>query len=199
MVVMGEDLTHLDAEGRVQMVDVGDKPPMRRVASAEAFFCAASATLDRLTAGELPKGEALATARVAGILAAKRTDGLIPLCHALPMDAVNVAFERAEPERLRITAEARTTARTGVEMEALTAVSIAALTLWDMTKAIDKDLRIEGIRLLGEDQAAGLTGPRGVLSRLPSWPPRRPIGSSAPARPPARNGRCPCSTDRTRS
>ena len=144
----GASLTHLDSEGRAVMVDVGHKPIIARVAIAEGFFSAAAATLDRLERGEMPKGEALAVARIAGIQAAKRCDALIPLCHSLPLDSVNVHFTRAEPGRLRITAEVRVTARTGVEMEALTAVSVAALTLYDMTKAVDRALSIEGIRLV---------------------------------------------------
>lgn len=130
------------------MVNVGRKPSVHREAVAEGFFCAAKSTLDKLEAGDLPKGEAIAVARIAGILAAKKCDALIPLCHSLPLDAVNVDFQRDAPDRLRIVATASITAKTGVEMEALTAVSVAALTLWDMTKAIDKNLRIEGIRLL---------------------------------------------------
>ena len=132
----------------MRMVDVGSKPPVRREAVAEGFFCAAAATLDLLLSGELPKGEGLAAARLAGILAAKRCDELIPLCHTLPLEQVAVDFERAAPDRLRVVAMAATTAKTGVEMEALTAVSLAALTLYDMTKAVDKDLRIEGVRLV---------------------------------------------------
>src|SRR5690554_2448639 len=147
-VHMPDKLTHLDEHGRVRMVDVGDKHPMRREAIAEGFFCAKSGTLDLLESGKLPKGEALAAARLAGIVAAKKCDELIPLCHSLPLDAVNISFERSRPDRLRIEATASITARTGVEMEALTAVSVAALTLWDMTKAVDKELRIEGIRLV---------------------------------------------------
>ncbi len=145
---MNKKLTHIDEHGRARMVDVGSKPPVRRTAVAEGFFCAANATLDRLEAGDLPKGEGLAVARVAAIQAAKKCDELIPLCHTLPLDVVRVDFDRAGSDRLRIEATVSTTARTGVEMEALTAVSIAALTLWDMTKAVDKDLRVEGIRLL---------------------------------------------------
>ncbi len=136
------------------MVDVGDKPPMRREAVAEGFFCAAVTTLDKVEAGHVPKGEALAVARIAGIQAAKRCDDLIPLCHPLPLDRVRVDFQRIEPQRLRIEAIVTTTAKTGVEMEALTAVSIAALTLWDMTKAVDKNLRIEGIRLVSKTKTA---------------------------------------------
>ncbi len=127
---------------------------MRREATAEGFFCAAATTLDKVEADDVPKGEALAVARIAGIQAAKRCDDLIPLCHPLPLDSVRVDFQRIEPLRLRIEAAVSTTAKTGVEMEALTAVSIAALTLWDMTKAVDKDLRIEGIRLVSKSKTA---------------------------------------------
>lgn len=129
------------------MVDVGGKEPMRRRAVAEGFFVARPETIDAVMEGRLPKGEALAVARVAGIMAAKRCDALIPLCHSLPIDAVHVEFERVD-RGIRIEAAASVTARTGVEMEALTAVSIAALTLYDMTKAIDGNLRIEGVRLI---------------------------------------------------
>jgi len=145
---MAEDLTHIDEHGRASMVDVGDKPPMRREAVAEGRFVAAKQTLDRLMTGDLPKGEALAVARIAGIAAAKRCDELIPLCHTLPLDHVAVQFERVADDVLRVEASASLVARTGVEMEALTAVSVACLTLYDMTKAVDKALRIEGIRLL---------------------------------------------------
>ncbi len=140
-------LTHTDERGRVRMVDVGDKPPLRRRAVAEARFLAAPATLAAIMQGDLPKGEALAAARIAGIAAAKRCDELIPLCHTLPLDAVEVNFELRE-DCIRIEAAASVVAKTGVEMEALTAASVAALTLYDMAKAIDKELRIEGLRLV---------------------------------------------------
>ena len=143
-----DSLTHLDSRGQAHMVDVGHKPIVLRTATAQGDFVAAKVTLDRLFIGDLPKGEALAVARIAGISAAKRTDELIPLCHSLPIDQVTVDFERIADDRLRVTATARVTARTGIEMEALTAVSIACLTLYDMTKAIDKSLRIEGIVLV---------------------------------------------------
>lgn len=146
-------LTHLDDQGRAQMVDVGHKEPMIRRAIAEGFFIAQSSTLDRLMTGDLPKGEALAVARIAGIQAAKRCDELIPLCHSLPLDQVTVDFERTAPDRVRIIASAKTTARTGVEMEALTAVSVAALTLYDMTKAVDRNLRIEAVTLLEKQKS----------------------------------------------
>lgn len=141
-------LTHIDEHGRASMVDVGGKPPMRRRAVAEAVFIASASTLDAVMSGNLPKGEALAVARVAGVAAAKRCDELIPLCHTLPLDHVSVEFERVDPQRLRIVATASVTARTGVEMEALTAVSVAALTVYDMTKAVDRELRVESIRLI---------------------------------------------------
>ena len=129
------------------MVDVGDKPATRRQATAEGFVVMSPATLALLVAGELPKGEALATARIAGILAAKRCGELIPLCHPLPLESVEILFEPMT-DRLRIEATARITAKTGIEMEALTAVTVAALTVYDMAKAADKAMRIEGVRLL---------------------------------------------------
>lgn len=143
-------LTHLDAMGRASMVNVGAKPISRRVAVAEGYFVAAPETLDRLMSGDLPKGEALAVARIAGVQAAKITDKLIPLCHSLPLDHVQVDFARADSTRVRITASASVTARTGVEMEALTAVTLAALTLYDMTKAIDKSLSITDVKLVSK-------------------------------------------------
>ena len=145
---MSKPLSHVDSQGQARMVDVGAKPIVAREAVAEGFFCAQPATIDLLMAAKLPKGEAIGAARIAGILAAKRCDELIPLCHTLPLDSVNLDFQRVGPDRIRIEATARITAKTGVEMEALTAVSVAALTLYDMTKAVDRDLRIEGIRLV---------------------------------------------------
>ena len=142
--------SHLDSTGRARMVDVSGKPPIAREAIAEAFFCAASATLDRLLDDALPKADALATARIAGIQAAKRTSELIPLCHPLPLTHVEVHFERTDDNRLRIQATTRTIDRTGVEMEALTACSIAALTLWDMTKAVDNGLRVTEVTLVSK-------------------------------------------------
>lgn len=147
-------LTHLDEAGAARMVDVGDKSAVRRSARASGEFVAAAATLDRLLAGDLPKGEALAVARIAGVSAAKRTDDLIPLCHTLGLDCVSVDFERTAPDRLCVTAEASLCARTGVEMEALVAVSVACLTLYDMTKAVDKKLRIENIALIKKTKGA---------------------------------------------
>lgn len=141
-------LSHVDEAGRASMVDVGAKPPMRRRAVAECLLSAKATTLDAIMAGQLPKGEALGVARIAGIQAAKRTDELIPLCHTLPLDAVSIDFERRDASTLRVVASASTTARTGVEMEALTGAAVAALTVYDMTKAIDRELVISGLRLL---------------------------------------------------
>jgi len=130
------------------MVNIGSKEPMKRTAVAEGFFLAGKETLDQIEARKLPKGEALAVARVAGIQAAKQCDTLIPLCHSLTLDAVSVSFERIESARLRIIAKVTTTAKTGVEMEALAAVSVTALTLYDMAKSVDRELAIDGIRLV---------------------------------------------------
>lgn len=141
-------LTHIDEAGKAQMVNVAAKPPMHRKAVAQGDFVASPQTLDRLMAGDLPKGEALAVARIAGIQAAKRTDELIPLCHSLPLDVVTVDFTRHAPDTVRVTASASLTAKTGVEMEALVAVSTACLTLYDMTKAIDKQLKIQNVELV---------------------------------------------------
>ncbi|MCH2160973.1 MAG: cyclic pyranopterin monophosphate synthase MoaC [Phycisphaerales bacterium] len=142
-----QDLTHIDDRGRASMVDVGGKPIVRRTAIADGFLVAKPESLDRLMNGDLPKGEGLAVARVAGIQAAKRCAETIPLCHTLPLDSVNIDFERAAPDRLQVVATVHTTARTGVEMEALLATSTAILATWDMLKAIDSDLLVESIAL----------------------------------------------------
>ena len=128
------------------MVDVGGKPAQRRVACAEGFVRCARATIAALRERALPKGDVLTVAKIAAIQAAKRTDELIPLCHALPVDAVDVEFF-VEDDAVRIRAQVSTTAKTGVEMEALTAVSVAALTIYDMCKAVDKAMSIEGVRV----------------------------------------------------
>jgi cyclic pyranopterin phosphate synthase len=140
-------LTHLDEQGRAAMVDVGHKPVTRREAVAEGFITLQPATIRAITKGKVPKGEVLNTARISGILAAKRCGELIPLCHPLPIESVEVHFT-LQRSRIRIEATARITARTGVEMEALTAVTVAALTIYDMCKAIDKSMIIDGVRLL---------------------------------------------------
>jgi cyclic pyranopterin phosphate synthase len=131
------DLSHVDEAGAVHMVDVGDKPAVRRRAVARALVRMAPETVARL--GELPKGDALTTAQLAGIMAAKRTSELIPLCHPLPLSHAAVEL-KVVGDGVEILASAETTAQTGVEMEALTAVSVAALTVYDMAKAIDKGM-----------------------------------------------------------
>jgi cyclic pyranopterin phosphate synthase len=139
------DLSHVDESGAVRMVDVGGKEPMRRRAVARAEIRMAAETARMLR--ELPKGDALATAQLAGIMAAKRTSELIPLCHPLPLTHVEVMLEVGE-DSVGIMGTAETTAQTGVEMEALTAVSVAALTIYDMAKAVDKQMRIAEVSLV---------------------------------------------------
>lgn len=142
---MQDELSHVDAEGGIHMVDVGGKPPARRRATARALVRMHAATAERLRS--LPKGDALATAQIAGIMAAKRTSQLIPLCHPLPLSHVEVRLE-VEERGVSVEASAETTAQTGVEMEALTAAAVAALTVYDMAKAIDKEMVVEEVRLL---------------------------------------------------
>lgn len=141
-------LTHFDGAGQAHMVDVSGKEPTAREAIAEALVVMSPGTL-ALAQGGAAKGDVLGVARLAGIMGAKRTADLIPLCHPLPLDkvALDLAPDPALPG-IRITATARTTGRTGVEMEALTAATVAALTVYDMLKAAQKDMRIEGVRLL---------------------------------------------------
>ena len=140
------DLTHLDADGRARMVDVSGKAPTSRIANATGHLACLPETLDRVRSGTAPKGAVIQTAELAGIMAAKRTYDLIPLCHPLPLTkaAVAIAMDDALPG-FKVTAEVRTTGVTGVDMEALTAVSVACLTLFDMLKAIDRTMEIGGI------------------------------------------------------
>jgi len=146
---MGGKLTHVDASGDARMVDVAEKAHTKRVAIAETIVELSAETYGLLVGGGLPKGDALGTAKVAGILAAKSTHQLIPMCHPLPLSYVDVRFEPdPEAHTLRIEAESRTTGQTGVEMEALMAAQVAALTVYDMCKAIQKDIVIGGCRLL---------------------------------------------------
>jgi cyclic pyranopterin phosphate synthase len=145
------DLSHVDEAGSVRMVDVGGKPLSRRRAVARASVRMAPATAQRLR--ELPKGDALATAQLAGIMAAKRTSDLIPLCHPLPLSVVDVSLEIAG-DGVEITTVAETTAQTGVEMEALTAATVAALTVYDMAKAIDKEMVIADVTLVDKTKEA---------------------------------------------
>tara|TARA_Y100000588_G_scaffold354887_1_gene409556 strand:+ start:759 stop:1211 length:453 start_codon:yes stop_codon:yes gene_type:complete len=140
------ELNHIDAEGEARMVDVSAKPEQNREAMARGEIRLAEATLDSIESGHTAKGNVLATARLAGIMAAKKTAELIPLCHPLPITHAEVDFEFPESrDRIVITASARISAKTGVEMEALTAVSAAALTIYDMCKAIDKEMVISEI------------------------------------------------------
>ena len=149
---MSEGLTHLDAQGAANMVDVTDKPATTRTARAEGCVVMLPETLALIREGDAKKGDVIGTARLAGIMAAKRTHELIPLCHPLLLSKVRVAIELDDAlPGLRIAAEVRVQGPTGVEMEALTAVSVACLTVYDMVKAVDRGMRIEGIRLLAKD------------------------------------------------
>ena len=142
-------LTHVDETGAARMVDVGDKRETRRVATAECFVRMAPATVAALREATLAKGDALGVARVAGILAAKRTPELIPLCHTLPITSVEVEFD-VRDDGVRIETAARVTGQTGVEMEALTAAAVAGLTLIDMVKGVERGVFIERVRLLSK-------------------------------------------------
>lgn len=141
------ELTHLDSEGKARMVDVGGKAETRRVAIAAGRILMSSEALAAIRDGQVPKGDVLAAARIAGIMAAKKTAELIPLCHPLALDAVTVDFA-FEEDALVASATASLSGRTGVEMEAMTAVSIALLTVYDMAKAVDKGMVIDGVRLI---------------------------------------------------
>ncbi|MBM3544191.1 MAG: cyclic pyranopterin monophosphate synthase MoaC [Alphaproteobacteria bacterium] len=155
---MSARLSHLDDKGEARMVDVSAKEVTSRSAIAEGFVAMSPATLDLILAGTAPKGDVLATARIAGIMAAKRTAELIPLCHPLPLTQVTVAFEPSrDPAGLRVEAAAKVEGKTGVEMEALTAVSIACLTIYDMCKSVDRAMSFSGIRLI--EKTGGRSGP----------------------------------------
>ena len=144
-------LTHLDKDGRVRMVDVGDKAATRRVAVAEGRIDCAPETLALVVDGSAPKGAVIAAAEIAGVMAAKRTSDLIPLCHPLMLEKATVAVTpTADPPGFQVRSEVRLTGVTGVEMEALTAVSVACLTLYDMLKAADKGMVIRDIRLISK-------------------------------------------------
>ena len=150
-----DKLTHIGADGRARMVDVGDKPQSLRTARAEARLVAGPETLAIVREGKAKKGDVISVAELAGIMGAKQTANLIPLCHPLPLSKVSVQIE-LDDAGLRIITETRTTGQTGVEMEALTAASVAALTLYDMLKAVDKSMTIETIRLL--EKTGGVHG-----------------------------------------
>jgi len=150
-----EELTHLDEQGRARMVDVGAKEPTARVAIAEAAVSLSPAVRDRLFAGDLPKGDAVAVARIAAIMGAKQTSSLVPLCHPIPLDAVEVAVEPTDTGA-RIEVTARTRARTGVEMEAMTGAALGAITIYDMVKGLDRGAEIGPVRLL--EKSGGRSG-----------------------------------------
>ena len=148
-------LTHVNARGEASMVDVSAKPVMRRLAIASGEIRLQQATLKRIHAQAIVKGNVLAAARLAGIMAAKKTGDLIPLCHPLPLSHCEVNFEFPKSnDRIVITASAKISAQTGVEMEALTAVTVAALTIYDMCKAVDKKMRISDIKLVSKEKLA---------------------------------------------
>ena len=146
---MGNELSHVAEDGTVRMVDISGKPVSRRVALAEGKIALQPETISRIEANRIAKGNVLATARIAAIQAVKRTDELIPLCHALPVHHVEIDFE-TDDDGILIRCRVATSAQTGVEMEALTGVSIGALTIYDMCKAIDKSMVISGLRLISK-------------------------------------------------
>lgn len=159
-------LTHLDAQGQAHMVDIADKSVTSRRAIAEGRVVMEPATLDLIRAGDAKKGDVLGTARLAGIMAAKRTHELIPLCHPLMLSKVSLELTLDDTlPGVRVTAEVRVGGQTGVEMEALTAVSVACLTIYDMVKAVDRGMRIEAVQLLHKSG-----GKSGVYEREPSAP-----------------------------
>lgn len=152
---MSRELTHLGRDGQASMVDVGAKDVTRREATAEGTVTMARETLDTILAGDAKKGDVIGVARIAGIMAAKKTSDLVPLCHPLALNAVEVTIEPdAGLPGLRVTGTARVTGKTGVEMEALTAVTVACLTIYDMAKAIDRGMVIGGVRLLAKSGGA---------------------------------------------
>jgi cyclic pyranopterin phosphate synthase len=152
---MTDEFTHFDARGQAAMVDVGSKPTTERTATARARVVMQPATAALIRSGGAQKGDVLGVARIAGIMAAKRTSDLIPLCHPLPISAVSLELT-ANDDAVEITATVRTTGQTGVEMEALTAASVAALTVYDMCKSVDRGMRIEALRLT--HKAGGKSG-----------------------------------------
>ena len=142
------ELNHFDDQGRAQMVDVGGKDPSQRMARAQAIVTMSKNTMQRIVDGEVGKGDVLGVARLAGIMGAKQTSSLIPLCHPLALSSINVDFEQLDVDRLQIVATVKVTGKTGVEMEALTAVSTAALTIYDMCKAVDRGMYFDKIGLI---------------------------------------------------
>ena len=142
------ELTHIDEKGNTRMVDVGDKMHTRRVAKAQSVVTMQDSTLNLIVAGKMPKGDVFACARVAGIMAAKKTSDLVPMCHPLPLEKITIDIEPINKTQVRILATAQCTYKTGVEMEALTAATMAGLTIYDMCKAVDRTMRIDEVFLL---------------------------------------------------
>ena len=142
------DFTHFDEQGASRMVNVGGKQPTQRVARASACVVMLSQTLEKITSKDLSKGDVIEVARLAGIMATKQTGNLIPLCHPIGVDGVELDFKLESPDRIRIEATVSVFARTGVEMEAMTAVSVAALTIYDMCKAVDRGMTISEVQLI---------------------------------------------------
>ena len=161
--------THFDEQGASRMVDVGEKPTTRRIARASGLVRMQPTTLNAISQGSVAKGDVREVARLAGIMAAKRTADLIPLCHPLALESISIQFDPLGDDALRIEATVEITAKTGVEMEALTAVSVAALTVYDMCKSVDRAMTIEQIRL--EEKAGGRSG-----TFLRPSPPRGEVG-----------------------
>ncbi len=153
---MTDGFSHLNEDGEVRMVDVGSKPESERVATAESTLTMAADVVERLFAGKLPKGDALATVRVAAIMAVKRTPDLIPLCHPIAVTGVDVVIER-ESTGARIEVTVRTVGSTGVEMEAMTGASVGALALYDMIKGLDRSAQVREVRLLAKSGGASGT------------------------------------------
>ncbi|MFY9198582.1 MAG: cyclic pyranopterin monophosphate synthase MoaC [Acutalibacteraceae bacterium] len=154
------ELTHIDEKGNTRMVDVGDKMHTRRVAKAQSVVTMQDSTLNLIVAGKMPKGDVFACARVAGIMAAKKTSDLVPMCHPLPLEKITIDIEPINKTQVRILATAQCTYKTGVEMEALTAATMAGLTIYDMCKAVDRTMRIDEVFLLHKDG-----GKSGVFNR----------------------------------
>lgn len=154
------ELTHIDDKGNTRMVDVGDKMHTRRVAKAQSVVTMQESTLNLIVTGKMPKGDVFACARVAGIMAAKKTSDLVPMCHPLPLEKITIDIEPINKTQVRILATAQCTYKTGVEMEALTAATMAGLTIYDMCKAVDRTMRIDEVFLLHKDG-----GKSGVFNR----------------------------------
>ena len=149
---MEHELTHINEKGEVCMVNVSSKPVIKRVAKANGFLCAQKSTIDAIMSGELPKGEPISVARIAGIQAAKLTSTLVPLCHTIPIEHADIAFNRSSDTRVEVIATMTTHSKTGIEMEALNAVSISLINLWDMAKAIDSSMAIEDISIVSKEK-----------------------------------------------